>query len=151
MTDERSHIHGRPRFGDCRDVVIEGRIAEVVGFAQQAHWVGQIAFQPDRRGANAAIADDDGRYTLRDLGKHFGSFDDAGVVVRVDVDKAGCERHALRVPCFIGMATERGAEFADSAIPNRDVDGLGLGSGAINRLSISNVQIAVDHPLHVRI
>ena len=105
---ERADIHCRLRLAERIEIGGEGWIAEILRSAEQVHRVGRFAAQFDRRGADAAVANDDCGHALRKFGQHRGSADDSSVVVGVNVDEAGRQREAGSVDYFGRVAFEAG-------------------------------------------
>ncbi len=106
---------------ECGNIIGEGWIAEVFALSQQVHRIGRVGLKADGRGADAAVADNDGRDALRDLGQHRRRLDDAGVVVRVNVDEAGCKAQAVGLDDLRGIATKGRTDFKNAAIVNSDI------------------------------
>ena len=95
--------------------------------------------QRHRRGGDAAVADDDGGYALRDFWEHFGSAQYGDVVVRVHVNEARREHEALGIQCFSGTAGKGRADVADAVAADSHVRQFGLGAAAINYAYVTKV------------
>ena len=122
VADQRRHVHGGPRASDRVHVGAECRIRERVGAAEQRERHGErVVAQPRRRRADPAVADDDRRDPLRELGPHLGRAHDVRVVVGMDVDEARGEAQPRSVDLQLGGEPELGADSDDHSVRDRDV------------------------------
>jgi hypothetical protein len=71
--------------------------------------------------------------------------------MRVDINEPRSEGQTVRIPGFGSMAREHWSQNANSAVANGDIHSFGLGSASVDYLRITNVQIAIDHAVSVRI
>ncbi|MNQ97602.1 hypothetical protein D3C85_1132580 [compost metagenome] len=136
VADQRGHVDGGLCRVDGLDVGLEVRVAERLGAAQQVHRIGRIARQRDRRGADAAVANDHRRHALRDLRRHLGLADHVGVVVRVDVDKTGREHHPVafhHVGSGVRVDGAGGVDARDAAVADAHVGQPGRGARAVDQ------------------
>ncbi len=91
VAHQRTDIDGGLGSFNGADIILKSRVVKVALFAQQVHGIGRFAGQGDRAGADAAVTHNNGSDALGNLGAHLRGFNDMGIVVGVDIDKAGGE------------------------------------------------------------
>jgi hypothetical protein len=94
------------------------------------------------RQADAAVAHDDGRHTLADLGQHVRRAQHDLVVVGVHVDEAGRDDLPGDVDRLGTARVETRADFGDPSVADPDVGGVARPPGAVDDRSTAQENVA---------
>jgi hypothetical protein len=115
----------------------------MVARAEQVHGIRRVAFETDGRGADAAVADDNGGDALRDFGEQFGRVDHTGVVVGVNIDEAWGEREAFGFDGACGGTAERCADRNYATVTDGEIEELRVAAGPIEHVGTADEGVAI--------
>lgn len=156
VSDEGGDVDGGLGFADGSDVRRKGWVTKIARVAEKVHGVGwdyisALRLQCDGRGADSAVAGDDGGDTLGELGKHGRSANDARVVVGVRVNKAGREGETPCVDDRGRVALKRRCDGNDTVATESDVAGLSVCAAAVDDGGFADEDVAGEHAGQIRI
>jgi hypothetical protein len=115
VSNQCGNVDRRPRLADRGKIRGKGWITESLRVAQQVHRIGRFATQADRRGADAAVADNDRRNSLGKFGQHLRSANHRGVIMCMNIDEARSEHQALGVHTQRGIVCKTWSDLANAA------------------------------------
>ena len=145
MANERGNIDCGLRLAERSYIIRECWVAEEVAPTEQRHWIGRVSVETNRRGADAAVANDDGGNALRNLRKHFWGFDHAGVVMGVHINEAGREAEAFGFDNLGSGAAKRLANLNNAAVAQGDIESLSGVSAAVEHRRVAYERVVLQH------
>jgi hypothetical protein len=143
VSNEGGDVDGGVRRFECGYVAVNRGISEALACGVEGQGGGWVAFETNGRGADAAVANDDGRDSLGDFGEHVWSIDNTGVVVGVDINETGSEGEPLSFDDVLSTAVEAGVDGGDSTVDDGDVDELCVVADAVEHVCIADEGVAI--------
>ena len=145
VADQRVGVHRRRFARQALGIFAKAVEREPAFVAQQIQRRYRPRRHPHRRQRNPAIADNDRRDPLRHLAQHTGRpAQHRSVVMRVRVDKAGCQRQSIGIDIAVCLVNAQVADREDPVASDRHVGFKSRRSQAIEHNGIPDNQIAAQ-------